>query len=247
MTEFSLPEIDKIGVKLYISSASQLGSLDLSSLTAIGTLELVGCLQLNSITSPKKIGNIIVNYATNATCPTPAFNGLDTVAGQLSLTNADQTDNFNVAHIKHIGTFTFNSAKAGSTLTLPAVEKIGTMTISTYKLAALSAPALTTVENLTWQNVWSLATINLPALKTVTNFTLSEHAAYTSSNARMTNLDAFSSITSIGKVTISYCNKLVDFCGLKNALPASADNWSVANCSYNPTYQQMTEGGGCKQ
>jgi hypothetical protein len=166
------------------------------------------------------------------------------VAGQLSLASAAQVDNFNIAQIKHIGTFTFSDAKAGATLTLQDVETIGTMNISTYKLTTLHAPKLTEVKSLTWTNVWSLATIDLPALRTVTNFTLNEHgSSYNASYARMTNLDAFSGITSISKVTISYCAKLVNFSGLSNALSRlTAENWSVINCGYNPTYQQMVEG-----
>jgi hypothetical protein len=241
MTEFNMPKIEKFTGKLYFYNANLLEHLDLSNLTALGDLELVGCLKLTELESPGKIGNVTINYSSNATCPTPVFNHLDSITGQLSLTGSSNTDNFEMANIKHIGTLKFSEGKSGATLTLQAVKTIGTMDISSYRITTLHAPELATVENLTWSNVWSLATIDMPKLQTVTNFTLSEHGAYNTSNARMTNMDAFSGVTSIGKVAISYCAKLVNFSGLANAL-SGITSWSVTNCGYNPTYQDMVDG-----
>jgi hypothetical protein len=247
MTEFNVPELEELGGKLQFYSANLIESLDLSRLIVLGELDLTGCLNLPTVKAPRKIGNITINYSSNALCPTPIFNGLDSIAGTFTLTSANNTDNFEIANITHIGVLKLNTAKAGATLTLQDVVTMGTMDISTYALAALHAPALTEVENLTWSNVWSLATIEMPALRTVTNFTLSEHGSSNSSNARMTNLDAFASVTSMSKVNISYCAKLVDFTGLSHALSGlTEENWSVTNCGYNPTYAQIMVGNYTK-
>ncbi|MDR1183128.1 MAG: hypothetical protein LBL13_14275 [Bacteroidales bacterium] len=247
VTTLNLAELTKAG-KLYLYGIRLLESLNLSKITELGVIELSGCLKLTAVTSPKTIGDVTINYASNATCPTPIFNGLETVSGAWTTQSSGNTTLFDIANVKHIGTFKISDASQGAVLNLPAVETMNALEINSYKLGILTAPELTTVENLRLNTVWSLATLTIPKLKTVSNFTLNEiGGSYNANNARMSNLDAFSSITSLGSVKIEYCTKLIDFTGLSNALSGlTAANWSVTNCGYNPTFQDMLDGNYVK-
>lgn len=239
---FEIPALTQIKGILYLDSGV-LSSLDLSKFTKLGSIELVKCLALTTVKSPKVIDNITVNFASSAECPLPVFEGLETVTEKLTLTSCGQTAEFNIKHIKKIKTFIFNDAKEGAKLTLADVTEIETFEIATYNLAELNATKLIKVGDLKFSNIWSLATIHIPALKTVGNFSLEEHGSWNGSNARMTNLDAFAGITSMESVKIQYCAKLADFSGLSQIISGLAyDKWSVSGCKYNPTYLDMAEG-----
>lgn len=243
MTTLEMPALTQIKGKFNLSSANLLPSLDLSKLTELGAIDLTGCLKLEKVKSPKEIGSVTVNFASNADCPLPLFEGLETVREDFALSSCSNTAEFNIENIKKIKTFKFNDGAQGATLTLAAVTEIGTLEIGSYRLTELNAPNLAKVGDLKFSSVWSLATINIPALKTVGNFSLAEHGSWNASNARMTNLDAFADITDMESVKIDYCGKLADFSGLSQIIAGlTADKWAVSNCAYNPTYQEMVEG-----
>lgn len=243
MTTLEMPALTQIKGKFNLSSANLLPSLDLSKLTELGAIDLTGCLKLEKVKSPKEIGSVTVNFASNADCPLPLFEGLETVREDFALSSCSNTAEFNIENIKKIKTFKFNDGAQGATLTLAAVTEIGTLEIGSYRLTELNAPNLAKVGDLKLSSVWSLATINIPALKTVGNFSLAEHGSWNASNARMTNLDAFADITDMESVKIDYCGKLADFSGLSQIIAGlTADKWAVSNCAYNPTYQEMVEG-----
>lgn len=242
-TTVKLPAIKEIRTRLQLYKAVSLKSLDISTLDTLGRLELIGCVELAKVQSPAKIANITINYASDAKCLTPEFEGLKKVEGELYFTSDNNTLNYDVKHIETIGTLKFAGGKANSVLNLFEVRKIKSFELSSSKLAELNAPNLSEVENMNFIYVSQLATIKIPKLKTVGTFVLSEHNQWSISEARMTDLAAFSNITSIGSVNISYCNKLVDFSGLSGIISTlNADKWSVKNCGYNPTYQNMVDG-----
>lgn len=243
MSALKMPEVNTIKGKLYLSSANILTSLDLSKVTNLGAIELVGCLKLAEIKSPKEVKSITVNFAANATCPMPVFDGLETVSEKLSLTSCGNSTNIDIKNIKNIKSFQINDIGQNGVLTISDATEMGTLDIGTYKMAEFNAPKLAKVENLKLSNIWVLTTIHIPALKTVLNFSLAEHGSWNASNAKMTNLDAFAGITSMESVKIEYCAKLSDFSGLSQVISTlPEDKWSVSNCKYNPTYRDMAEG-----
>lgn len=243
MTTLEMPALTQIKGKFNLSNANLLPSLDLSKLTELGAIDLTGCLKLAIIKSPKETGSVTVNFASNADCLLPLFEGLETVTEEFSLSSCSNTAEFNIKNIKKIKTFKFNDGAQGAKLTLAAATEIESLEIGSYRLVELNAPNLAKVGDIKFSSIWSLATINIPVLKTVGNFSMAEHGSWNASNARMTNLDAFAGITSMESVTIEYCGKLADFSGLSQIISGLAnDKWSISNCAYNPTYQEMVDG-----
>ncbi|MEG1612116.1 MAG: leucine-rich repeat protein [Alistipes sp.] len=249
VTNIEIPALTKMAGKLYFYSLNMLVTLDLSKLTELGSVELVGCLKLAKIKSPKVITSIELNLASNATCPVTEFEGLERVTGEMSLSNASGTSLVSIPHVKHIGQFSLNYTGKNAILTLPDVQTMETLDVSASDLVELTAPKLTAVTTKFKLSYCSaLLTINIPELRTVGDFILMEHNAWSTNKARMTHINAFNGITSAKSVDISYCGKLVDFSGLSAVVSALAtDKWSVSNCAYNPTLQDMRDGHYVKQ
>lgn len=243
MTCVDIPSIKKIGNRFQLYNPTLLPYLDISTLEILDKLELTGCLSLKTVKSPIDIANLTLNYASNVNCVTPKFEGLQNINGKLEFLSDSKTVIFEVENIQNIGTLKFGGGDVGAVLNLYDTETIGRFELSSSNIEKLNAPKLNKVDSIKFTNITKLTTINIPFLKTVGDFYISEHNQWGSSSARMSDLNAFRGITSINSVTINYCNKLVDYSGLSGAIATiDATKWSVSNCGYNPTYQDMVEG-----
>ena len=61
-------------------------------------------------------------------------------------------------------------------------------------------------------------------------------------NRSVATLD-FSALTAAGAIRIGNLSSVTDFSTFTQVLPRlSEQTWSVTDCSYNPTYQQMLDG-----
>lgn len=241
-----LPSIEEVGSKIQLYSATLLEEFKISTLQSSITLELVGCLALATVEAPTSLLNLTINYASNAATPTPQFVGLEEIEGKLDLSNGRRTSSFVLDNIKSIGSLTFNSGQEGALLSLPKLENIETLNITSLYIGELNLPKLESVKSLIFNNVSKLTTINMAALKSVESFSLTEHSSWNLSLAVITDLSVYSHIAtveSIESVTINYCNKLVDFSHFAPLITLlEANSWSVSNCGYNPTYQEMVDG-----
>jgi hypothetical protein len=146
------------------------------------------------------------------------------------------------------GTLTFVSAN------MPRLKRAGTLTMSSYTAGTLSFPELTAIAGdctiRTGYGTYSMEEILLPRLETIggklTIQGYSSSAAYR--NTRLTNLDGLASLRSVGSVASSYNSALVDYSGLRNALPSlAAGTWMVVENGYNPTFQEMLDGKYTKE
>lgn len=134
-------------------------------------------------------------------------------------------------------------------LVIPILKSSGkiVMTLTGSDMDVFSLPSLEMVHGDCTFNTGNLTSsvgdIEAPKLTTIDGIlTVSgQYAGY--ENTRLTNLNGFSSLTSVKGVTISYIKELTDFSGLKNALPSfPAEKWFVTGNKYNPTYQDMLDG-----
>lgn len=246
VTSISIPSIRKIGNKFQLYSTALLENIDISTLDTLGTLEFIGCLSLAKVKTPAVVGNVIINYASNATCPTPEFEGLDRIDGKFEFANASQKSQFDVRHVKQIGTLNFSVGKTGTVLNLYDAESIGILNLNSSEIETLNAPKLNSVDDMKITYAAKLTTVKMPSLKRVKAFLLSEHNSWGAASARMTDLSTYQDlahIETIESVKIEYCNNLVNFSAFSTLIPLlGKDTWSVSNCGYNPTYQDMVEG-----
>ena len=79
-----------------------------------------------------------------------------------------------------------------------------------------------------------------PSLQSVAGEISVGHTAY--KNRSVATLD-FSALTAAGAIRIGNLSSVTDFSTFTQVLPRlSEQTWSVTDCSYNPTYQQMLDG-----
>ncbi len=132
---------------------------------------------------------------------------------------------------------------------LPKLKSVGKL-VSEVKFASggiLSFTALETVNGdctiYTQQYQGYIDEVQMPRLKTVGGILLVGSSDPYYVNQTLSNLDGFSSLTSVGGVTLRYNAALTDYSGLTNVISSLNDaNWTVSSNAYNPTYQDLLDG-----
>ena len=257
---YNLPAISEVNVK-----GLELGTLSLQGSTIIGT-KVVGDRVFSGILSLNDASNSQVQEM-------PVLEGIE-VLGGFSL-SAQSMTTFEWPGIKEItGKIEFSSVNAATRISMPDLEKVGTLKFSyVNRVQSVELPKLVSVEeNVEWQVTSSAMTkVELPELASVGgNFTLQLGTnpvsvvsmpklttiggelklpgSNWSKNNSLTNLDGFSALTSVGKVTIQYHAALVSFAGLKHVVDALEDSqWTVSGNGYNPTLADMEAGKYTKE
>ena len=119
--------------------------------------------------------------------------------------------------------YTMPSGCAGEFI-LPSLQRVnGSMLVSTWNTSTDRAVAF-----------------RFPSLQSVAGEISVGHTAY--KNRSVATLD-FSALTAAGAIRIGNLSSVTDFSTFTQVLPRlSEQTWSVTDCSYNPTYQQMRDG-----
>ena len=119
--------------------------------------------------------------------------------------------------------YTMPSGCAGEFI-LPSLQRVnGSMLVSTWNTSTDRAVAF-----------------RFPSLQSVAGEISVGHTAY--KNRSVATLD-FSALTAAGAIRIGNLSSVTDFSTFTQVLPRlSEQTWSVTECGYNPTYQQMLDG-----
>lgn len=249
LSMLGLPQLAQCG-SIYLSSLPLLPSLDLSGVGSLAAIELVACYELAAVKVQAGTLNDVKLNGGSKPCDFTRFDGAERIAGTVTVTNYTQNDYLSFPGIKSIGTYSQTNGKTGGAVSLsfPDLETIGTLKLSSCTwLKELDAPKLAGVTTL-----WDTSSmqyireggLKIPSLRKIGEFRFvggTYSSAY--NNMPLTSMADFSGVTEIGSLNISGWGKLTDFTGLKNALPSlSADRWSVLNCGYNPTFEDMQQG-----
>lgn len=119
--------------------------------------------------------------------------------------------------------YTMPSGCAGEFI-LPSLQRVnGSMLVSTWNTSTDRAVAF-----------------RFPSLQSVAGEISVGHTAY--KNKSVATLD-FSALTAAGAIRIGNLSSVTDFSTFTQVLPRlSEQTWSVTDCGYNPTYQQMLDG-----
>jgi len=244
LEEVSVPELRTCGT-IKLDYDQMLTAFDASGLSSLGSLSVSSCKRLAVFYSPEEITGDVTLQGGNKVCDFTEFAGLETIGGTLSVSYYNNPQ-LSIPHIKSVGAYTQISGSYLTSLALPDLENAGDFTLSGMTaLTALSVPKLEKTVNFTLKSLFLLDTIDLSALTTVSGtFTLYGGSyAGQASQSIIPNLDAFSTLTTAGKVDIRYAGHLADFSGLKNVIGSmTASDWTVEGCLYNPTYQDMVNG-----
>lgn len=172
--------------------------------------------EANSASFPrlKNVGRQLSFYAGASSFTVLEFPLLETV-GNGEPVSDDPADDYAL--------YTMPSGCAGEFI-LPSLQRVnGSMLVSTWNTSTDRAVAF-----------------RFPSLQSVAGEISVGHTAY--KNRSVATLD-FSALTAAGAIRIGNLSSVTDFSTFTQVLPRlSEQTWSVTDCSYNPTYQQMLDG-----
>lgn len=244
MESLSLPAL-KSCTNIEIDALTLVTSLDFSQIADLEDLSITSAYELTDLKLASTIhGDVSLNGAQRNYLV--RFSGVETIEGALTLSNFKGSE-ISLDGIKRVGSFTPGSCSELTTLSLPDLEIADSLfkIFSFNKLTTVNAPALTRAGDLSFESNYELQNLEFPVLQEVTRTFNYEGASweYGRSQVKITGFPGLSALKKVGKITISGCGHLTDFTGLKNTLTSlTADDWSVMDCAYNPTYEQMKNG-----
>jgi len=241
-----LPELSSCE-QIILSGTKSLSSFKTPKLTVLNNLQLSSCNSLLELKMPTVLNGDLSIYFGGQAYDFPNLQGLEEVNGILELQSCG-SEIINVTGIKKLGSFDLNYSEEIKSITFPDLTEINqNFNISRLEnLTDFSAPELTSIgNNLSIDACLVLTNINLPKLTSITGqFKFyGARGSWQASESIIENMDAFSALTSAGSVDVKYAGKLKDYNGLKNLIGSlTVDFWSVQNCLYNPSYDDMVDG-----
>ena len=226
-----------------LSAVNQLTAADFSLVENLEKFEIYAAPLINAIALPKTItGNIVLSSAGQGK-ELVDLGSLEVVEGSLQI-DGFKGENLDIKNIKKIGSAAFTSWNSTlKSISFPMLRECGDFRIVNHDgLKTLAMPVLQEVKSFTFGSCPRLTDMQFPTLKTIKEQLTLESSPW-GDPYELTNLNAFVSVTSLGGVKITYASLLADFSGLKNAITGmKAENWSVSDCKYNPTFQNMLDG-----
>lgn len=216
LTDVTLPStLKSIGAEAFEATGLEEITIP-ESVTTIESSVFKNCKSLERIQFPDALTAIPANLC-NACSALTTINmpsKLETV-GNGEPVSDDPADDYAL--------YTMPSGCAGEFI-LPSLQRVnGSMLVSTWNTSTDRAVAF-----------------RFPSLQSVAGEISVGHTAY--KNRSVATLD-FSALTAAGAIRIGNLSSVTDFSTFTQVLPRlSEQTWSVTDCGYNPTYQQMLDG-----
>jgi hypothetical protein len=206
-----------------------------------------------TVTGIKEVGSLeipVANAQANAirNIETIDFSWLERVTGSLYIGNFNAVTGINLSNLTSVGGLILDRLELLETLDLSKLETITASGFNfimwTYDMTKLELPELTSIVGdisiSDFDSYSPIETISFPKLKSITG-TLAIASFPGDANTSLINLK-FDVLERAGGVAISRFSNLKNFCPLAGIIPlADPAKWSITNCGYNPTHQDMVD------
>ncbi|MCD8260554.1 MAG: hypothetical protein LUD15_02900 [Bacteroides sp.] len=261
LTTLQLDELTYLGASLTLSGLrnTALETLELPKLVQLkGDLSLTLFTELNrlNLSALESINNLsFTSLYTIASIDLPALKNIE---GTLTLSRVESLKELKCPELTFCKTLSFGGnigqySNLLSVVEVPKLEKVNSININSFcygSLQELTFPQLKEVHgsfSVTTSHDVQGSPVNIESLEAPLLATIDGDLTIAANSTRPCNslhTLNFSFLTSVkGRVTISNQSILNNFETFKNLIPhIEASNWSVSNCAYNPTYQDMEEG-----
>ena len=243
LKELDLPLLKTCNGTFYLYYMEGPEVLDISTVENLPELQIIGSPAIKKCKAPAKVGEIVINAASQVAEAIP-MEGLEEVEN-FTLSNFRNTELTLEGYATAIKGELKISAAYASRISMPDIKTLGKLSLSfSSTLKNLEMPSLEKIGIFEIKTPLAVENINVPRLEEVTeSLLISGGSSYNKGRIPITNLDFLNSLKVAGAVKIEYCGNLTDFSGLKNILASiSGENWSVKECAYNPTYEDMVAG-----
>lgn len=248
LTELSMPCLKECGKSLYLYGLGLLKELDLSQLASLPSLQLVTCYVLERVkVQPTTLHDVELNGGSRE-CAIPVFEGAESIDGTLKVSNYTQTNNFEFAGLKQIGSYVHIRSKRGEgRLSFPDLERVETIDLGNVEwLGHFSAPKLVEVgQTFNLNNGLYLRTgaFEWPQLRRIGTLKLMGNMYGGYNDMKLESLADFALVEQITRVEIRGWSCLTDFSGLKKSFAGiTPENWVIEKCAYVPSYDDMKAG-----
>jgi len=229
ITKISMPSLSEIGGTSTIKFCPNTKSLDLDNVMEINgglTIQNLGIEQL-------KVSNIT------------KINGLFSILmcnklQILSMPSLTYTKNFTPTSGNNLVSMKFNALETiDGSFTMTNTNCPNLTKVELPALKKVTAGMAFTVGAISSE--YTLEEINMPVLEEIGG-KLDIKGTSTGNNKSLKVLN-FTSLKKAGSISMTYLALMKDYSSFKNVIPSlSATTWSIKNCRYSPTYQNMVEG-----
>lgn len=238
---------------------------EITGFKSLDTLRIAGFTHISALSLPTESCDDLTIENCGSQAPfTLSLPNLVEVRGTLLCRNCGKTGEANSAsfpRLKNVGrqlSF-YVGASSFTALEFPLLETIGNgepvsddpaddyalYTMPSGCAGEFILPSLQRVNGSMLVSTWNTSTdravaFRFPSLQSVAGEISVGHTAY--KNRSVATLD-FSALTAAGAIRIGNLSSVTDFSTFTQVLPRlSEQTWSVTDCGYNPTYQQMLDG-----
>lgn len=238
---------------------------EITGFKSLDTLRIAGFTHISELSLPTESCDDLTIENCGSQAPfTLSLPNLVEVRGTLLCRNCGKTGEANSAsfpRLKNVGrqlSF-YVGASSFTALEFPLLETVGNgepvsddpaddyalYTMPSGCAGKFILPSLQRVNGNMLVSTWNTSTdravaFRFPSLQSVAGEISVGHTAY--KNRSVATLD-FSALTAAGAIRIGNLSSVTDFSTFTQVLPRlSEQTWSVTDCGYNPTYQQMLDG-----
>lgn len=238
---------------------------EITGFKSLDTLRIAGFTHISALSLPTESCDDLTIENCGSQAPfTLSLPNLVEVRGTLLCRNCGKTGEANSAsfpRLKNVGrqlSF-YVGASSFTALEFPLLETVGNgepvsddpaddyalYTMPSGCAGEFILPSLQRVNGSMLVSTWNTSTdravaFRFPSLQSVAGEISVGHTAY--KNRSVATLD-FSALTAAGAIRIGNLSSVTDFSTFTQVLPRlSEQTWSVTDCGYNPTYQQMLDG-----
>lgn len=238
---------------------------EITGFKSLDTLRIAGFTHISALSLPTESCDDLTIENCGSQAPfTLSLPNLVEVRGTLLCRNCGKTGEANSAsfpRLKNVGrqlSF-YVGASSFTALEFPLLETVGNgepvsddpaddyalYTMPSGCAGKFILPSLQRVNGNMLVSTWNTSTdravaFRFPSLQSVAGEISVGHTAY--KNRSVATLD-FSALTAAGAIRIGNLSSVTDFSTFTQVLPRlSEQTWSVTDCGYNPTYQQMLDG-----
>ena len=243
LAELNLPNLRTCNGTFYLYNMEGPEVLDISTIENLPKLQIIGSPAIKKCKVPAKIAEVEINAASKVADIIP-MEGLEEVEN-FTLSNFRNTEIILTGYATAIKGELKIGASYANRISLPDIKTLGKLSLTfSSNLKTLDLPGLEKIGTFEIRMPLAVENINIPKLEEVTeSLLISGGSSYNKNRVVITNLDFLASLKVAGEVKIEYCGKLADFSGLQHAISSvSPEKWSVRDCAYNPTYEDMVAG-----
>jgi len=235
-----LPGLTKINKGIHISNNYELKIIDLKKLKAVNDeihFENLELLGTIKLPSLTNIGKGL--YLSRLGFVEFELQNLESIIGSLTIKACRDIEEIDFPNLNSIGNnLVIEYCSELRTLNLPLIEDLNNLSLDTFdELKKLNISKLNTIKNKLYiRQLYRFS--DLEAFTSIHSIGLIE----LNNNNRLTNIDGFRNIKNINSIKFNYNRNLSNFCGFQPEALTNIEEYIIEDNKYNPNLEDLQTG-----